>query len=115
MCESEFDTPINIYWRSIQDPIDYKYLIHQCITDSSTIDFGFAFTNGSTAGDCHACFTVHTNGIITGSCGNHGAREIAYTDIEDMVRDTEYASQCAHTEEFSWKRKFSGIPGSMGG
>ena len=44
----EPNIPIRITWNDVEECnslIDYYYLIHQCITDPSTLEFGFDFSS----------------------------------------------------------------------
>lgn len=122
--DPEPDIPISITWNNVEEfneLIDYYYVIHQCITDPSTIGFGFDFSSYipqyGPGNNYHAYFKVAPNGIITGSCGeDHYNQYIIYNNIEDMIRDSRDENNlCECFEKFWWKRKISGIPGFLGG
>ena len=75
--DPEPNIPIIIAWNKVENIsklIDYYYLIHQCITDLSTIEFGFNFSSyisryGPNYYYC-ASFKLDVNGIITGICND---------------------------------------------
>lgn len=100
--------------------IDYDYVIRQCMSDPSTIDFGFEFTNGpsagSSAGNYQAGFKINQDATVIGICGNYGAQEEVFTSIEKMIHVTKWCStQCAFLGEFYWIRQYKGLPDILGG